>query len=233
MSALSTEQRLDAVDRQVVAVQKGFMEAIGRLQESPEVDGSFEVRWREIAERIKGLRHGLQPQDFDKEQVAMLSEILLDTRDSIDAVNAAPHFRDLEAFDALLIDLERIRHVVRDAIDEHVAGAGRDVGLMIREIDEWLPHTPRHAIAELAGVDRKTVTRWARRSSPPNRRMQTVGQLIAILRHSWTEEGVIAWFHRPRHDLGGRTPLAVLSSENFDQDLLLSVARAGRSQYGS
>jgi hypothetical protein len=63
--------------------------------------------------------------------------------------------------------------------------------------------------------------------------MQTVGQLISILRHNWTEEGVVAWFHRPRWDLGGRSPLAVLSSENFDEDILLSAARAGRSQYAT
>jgi hypothetical protein len=63
--------------------------------------------------------------------------------------------------------------------------------------------------------------------------MQTVGQLISILRHNWTEEGVVAWFHRPRRDLGGRPPLAVLSSESFDEDILLSAARAGRSQYAT
>lgn len=233
MATLSTEQRLEEADRQVVAVQRGFMEAIGRLQEAPEVDGSFEARWRDIAARIKGLRHGLQAEDFDKEQVAALSGILLDMRDSIDAVNAAPHFQDLEAFDALLIDLERVRHVVRDALDEHVSGARQDVGLLIRDIDGWLPRTPRHAIAELAGVNRKTVTRWAGSSSPPTRRMQMVGRLVSILRHNWTEEGIVAWFHRPRRDLGGRTPLAVLSSDNFDEDALLSAARAGRSQYAS
>lgn len=232
-TALSTEQRLEEVDRQVVAVQQGFVEAIGRLQESSEVDESFEARWREIADRIKGLRYGLQSQDFDKEQVAAIAGILLDMRDSIDAVNAAPYFQDLEAFDSLLIHLERIRHVVRDALDEHVAGSRRDVGLLIRDIDEWLPSIARGAVAELAGVDRRTLTRWARRSSPPTRRMQMVGQLISILRHNWTEEGVIAWFHRPRRDLGGRTPLSVLSSENFDEDALLSAARAGRSQYAS
>jgi len=232
-AALSTEERLEKVDRQVVAVQKGFVDAIGRLQESREVDDSFETRWREIADRIKGLRYGLQPQDFDKEQVAELSGTLLDMRDSIDVVNAAPRFQDLEAFDALLVDLERIRHVVRDALDEYVAGSRQDVGLLIRDIDEWLPRTPRQAVAELAGVDRRTVTRWARRSSPPTRRMQMVGRLISILRHNWTEEGIVAWFHRPRRDLGGRTPLAVLSSESFDEDMLLSAARAGRSQYAS
>ena len=230
---LSTEERLEEVDRRVVAVKEGFVDAISRLQESLEVDETFEARWREIADRIKELRHGLQPQDFDKEQVATLGGILLDMRDSIDAVNAAPHFQNLEAFDALLVDLERIRHVVRDALDEYVAGSRQDVGLLIRDIDEWLSNTPRQAVAELAGVDRRTVTRWAGRSSPPTRRMQMVGQLISILRHNWTEEGIVAWFHRPRRDLGGRTPLAVLSSENFDEDMLLSAARAGRSQYAS
>jgi hypothetical protein len=227
-TAFSTEERLEQVDREVVELQRGVVDALSEL-----VDGSFQRRWSGISERLRGLRSGLQAQDFDKQQIADLASILLDIRDGIDAINEAGARHDLEAFDRLLVLLERMRHIVRDAIDEHVTGAQRDVGLLMADIDRWLPHTSRQALAELAGVDRRTLARWSKRTGLPSRRMQIVAQLIAILRHSWTEEGVVAWFHRPRRDLDGRTPLAILSMANFDEDKLFSAARAGRSQYAA
>jgi type VI secretion system protein ImpL len=60
-----------------------------------------------------------------------------------------------------------------------------------------------------------------------------VARLVAILEHSWTPAGIVAWFHRPRRDLGGRTPLAVLSRRNPDEEALVSAARAGRSMYAT
>jgi hypothetical protein len=229
---LSTEERLERVDREVVDLQRGFVEAISQLQETPEVDRSFEDRWRIIAERLRNLRTGLEADDFDKEQVAELATILLDIRDIIDRVNASGG-RDLDAFDQLLVLLERIRHTVRDALDEHVTGSRRDVGLVLSDIDRWMPNTTRQAIAELLAVDRRTLPRWRGKTTVPSRRAQTVAQLVAILRHNWTEDGILAWFHRPRRDLSGRSPLAVLGDRDFDEDALIAAARAGRSQYAS
>lgn len=230
--ALSTEERLERVDREVVSLQKGFVDAVAQLQRSPEVDGSFDERWRSIADRLRNLRSGLEVEDFDKEQVGELAGILLDIRDIIDEVNAAGG-RDLDAFDRLLVLLERIRHTVRDALDEHVAGSRRDLGLVMSDIDRWMPTTTRQEIAELFDVDRRTLPRWRGKTTQPSRRVQTVAQLIAILRHNWTEEGIVAWFHRPRRDLAGRAPLALLADPNFDEDALIAAARAGRSQYAS
>jgi uncharacterized protein (DUF2384 family) len=43
---------------------------------------------------------------------------------------------------------------------------------------------------------------------------------------------VIAWFHRPRRDLDGRTPISLLD-EAGSEHVLLSAARSGRNQYGT
>jgi hypothetical protein len=228
--AVPTEERLKQVDREVVDLQRGFVAAVAHLRDAPEVDGTFDERWQRIAERLRNLRRELLPADFDKDQLAELYETLLDIRDLVDRIDGA---RDMEAFDQLLVGLERIRHVVRDALDEHVTGAGADVGLVMQDFDRWLPNTPRHALAELVGVDRRTLSRWVGQASAPSRRVQIVARLVAILRHNWTEEGVVAWFHRPRRDLGGRTPLALLEARNFDEEALLAAARAGRSQYAA
>lgn len=228
--ALPTEERLKRVDREVADLQRGFVEAVTQLQQAPEVDASFEERWESIARRLKNIRTELEPRDYDKEQLTELYNTLLDIRDLVDRIDGE---RDMEAFDQLLVHLERIRHVVRDALDEHVTGCTRDVGLVMQDLDRWLPSIPRHALADLMGVDRRTLPRWAGKTGTPSRRVQTVARLIAILRHNWTEEGIVAWFHRPRRDLGGRTPLALLEDANFDEEALLAAARAGRSQYAS
>lgn len=228
--ALPTEERLKRVDREVVDLQRGFVEAVAQLQQAPEVDDSFEERWASIARRLKNIRTELEPGDYDKDQLTELYNTLLDIRDLVDCIDGE---RDMETFDQLLVHLERIRHVVRDALDEHVTGGTRDVGLVMQDLDRWLPGTPRHKLAELMGVDRRTLPRWTGKASAPSRRVQTVARLVAILRHNWTEEGIVAWFHRPRRDLNGRTPLTILEDPNFDEEALLAAARAGRSHYAS
>jgi hypothetical protein len=227
---LQAEERLKQVDREVVDLQHGFVDAITHLKGAPEVDGTFEERWGRIAERLRNLRSGLFPEDFDKQQLTDVYTTLLDIRDLVDRIDGA---RDMEAFDQLLIHLERIRHVVRDALDEHVTGAAHDVGLVMEDLDRWLPNTPRHALAELVGVDRRTLSRWIGQAGIPSHRAQVVARLVAILRHNWTEEGIVAWFHRTRRDLGGRAPLALLAARTIDEDALLAAARAGRSQYAA
>ena len=226
-ATLTTGERLQQLDRDVEALKDGFVEAVAELQQAPEVDESFEERWQAISDRLRGLSTELQPQDYDKEQLAELFKTLLGIRDLLD------QGRDLDTLDHLLVSIERIRHVVRDALDEHVCGGARDVGLLAGDLERWLPGIPKRDVAELLAVDRRTLTRWADKVGTPTRRAQTVTRLVAILRHNWTPEGIIAWFHRPRRDLNGRRPLQVLSEKNFDEDALLSAARAGRSQYAS
>ena len=53
-----------------------------------------------------------------------------------------------------------------------------------------------------------------------------------MLRHAWTPKGVLAWYHRPRRDLGGKAPLELLDDPGSER-LLLSAARDSRTQYGT
>lgn len=228
--ALLAEERLKQVDQELTDLQRGFIEAAAQLQEAPEVDGAFDERWQRVSERLRALRFPFKSEDFDKEQAVAYLDTLLDIRDTLERAEGS---RDMDAFDALLVQLERIRHIVRDALDEHVTGVRDDVGLVMQDLDRWLPTTTREALGELVGVDRRTLARWAGKTSKPSRRLRTVARLVAILRHNWTEDGVVAWFHRPRRDLGGRTPLAVLGDPRLDDDVLIAAARAGRSQDAS
>jgi hypothetical protein len=225
---LTTEQRLERVDREAEELKQGVVEAVVHLQKTPEVDGSFEDRWHRIGDRLRGLGKELQPEDFDKGQLSDLYRAVVDIPELLE------HERDLEACDQLLIRIERIRHVVRDALDEHVNGITGSTAEVMGDLNRWLSATPRHEVADLLDVDRRTLPRWEQQPGRvPTRRLQVVAQLVAILRHSWTEEGIVAWFYRPRRDLDGRTPLDLLSEDKFDESALIAAARAGRSQYAS
>ncbi len=224
---MTPSERLTWLDREVEDLKQAFVDAAQQLGDAPEVGGSYEERWAQISARLRDLRAVLQPSDYDKDQVAVLFATLFDIRDLV------AEDQDLDTIDQLVLASERVRHVIRDALDEHVAGVSGDVGLVVGELVALLPNTTRTTIAELLGVDRRTLARWGKQSGTPAPRLKTVARLVAILRHNWSEDGIVAWFHRPRRDLEGRTPLAVLAEDNFDDQALLSAARAGRSMYAS
>jgi hypothetical protein len=182
-----------------------------------------------LVDRLEQLRVGLQPEDFDKRQIVALFDALFTIRNLVDTADSSP---DLDTCDKLLINIERIRHVFRDALDEHITGVATDRGLVLRDLREWLPGTSLATIAELVDVDRRTLTRWARQPGPPTPRLALVGRLVAILRHAWTERGILAWFDRPRRDLDGRRPRTLLG-EAGAEDALIHAARGSRSQYAS
>jgi uncharacterized protein (DUF2384 family) len=230
MTALQTyEERLGELDHRLEDLQHGFIEAMEHVRQAPEADGSYEERWQEIANRLKALRYGIEAQDYDKEQLATLASTLLDIRDQLDREDAS---WNLDVCDQLMIMLERIRHVVRDALDEHVAGVSGDVGQVMQDLDRWLPQVPDQTIARLVGVDRRTLSRWRKQTGEPRRNLRVLARLVAILRHNWDEEGIIAWFDRPRRDLGGRRPATLVNDPNAEASLI-SAARSGRNQYAS
>jgi uncharacterized protein (DUF2384 family) len=226
---MTYEERLGKFDQELEDLQRGFIEAVEHLRRAPEADGSYEERWKEIAQRMKGLRAGIQAEDYDKDQLATLATTLLDIRDQLDQDDAS---ENLDVCDRLMIMLERIRHVVRDALDEHVDGVSGDVGVVMAELEHWLPRVSDETIATLVGVDRRSLSRWRGQGGQPRRNLRIFARLVAILRHNWDEEGVIAWFERPRRDLDGRRPTTLLADPNAE-DELMSAARAGRNQYAS
>jgi hypothetical protein len=223
---LTPEQRLGHADQELQDLKDGFVEAISQLHEDHHLDSSFHERLETIEGRLRELRRGLSWDDLGKAQIAEFHDALWEINDLIDEKEGS---YDLDTVDRLLVSIERVRHVIRDALDEHVAGAPEDAGLAIQEVREWLPGTSMETLAELVGVNRKTLSRWSKASRAAPRRLQLVAKLVAVLRHNWTEEGIIAWFGRPRRDLGGRKPLSLLDDPLADEELL-SAARSSRSQ---
>lgn len=98
-------------------------------------------------------------------------------------------------------------------------------------LEAWLPSVGGADLAAMLGQSVRQVQRRRLADAPASSREQLVARLVAILRHSWTDAGVVAWFHRPRADLGGAAPLELLDDPDQERGLL-TVARSGRVQGG-
>lgn len=221
------KRRLIAIDTEVEGVKAAFEEAIAEVTSHPEIDSSAHKRLAEVERRLANLKPQLEAADLSIEQRATMYSALVDVNT---AMNAEPG--DLDRFEAALVGIERVRHVVRDALDEFVGGASAERRRLLQSLEISLPGVRQADIAELLDVDPRTVRRWAADAGEPEHRLQLVAKLVAVLRHAWTARGILAWFHRPRRDLDERSPIELLDDPGAER-ALLSAARGSRNQYGT
>jgi uncharacterized protein (DUF2384 family) len=221
-------ERLQALDTELLQWKEHILGGVEQIRDS-KVDQSFGARFAETQNRLLALNETLHTEDFDPEALAEIRDIILKW---IAAVNDFDESRPLDTVDSYLIHAEAIRHLVRDALDAHVEGADRDAQTVVAQLLAWLPNTTQAEIARLVGISNRQFHRWKTSGGRPPRRLTLVARLVALLHRAWTEEGVIAWFHRPRPELDGKTPLDVLDDPAYER-LLLTAVRQGRAQHGS
>lgn len=164
--------------------------------------------------------------DFDPEWLAEFRGLLLDS------LRATQNDKPLDAFDKLLLNIEAMRHLVRDAIDGHVERSEDDIAAVVQQLQQWLLRVSQLEFAGLMGISTRQYQRWAQMHSEPTRRAQIVARLIAVLRRAWTDAGVVAWFYRPRLELDEKSPIDVLDDFTYEQALFCAV-RQGRAQHGA
>jgi hypothetical protein len=220
-------RRLLEIDTEVEGVKAAFEEALDEVTAHPEIDGSAHKRLADVSQRLAALKPQLETADLSYEQRATLYSALVDVSTAM-----AGDPGDLNRFEAALIGIERVRHVIRDALDEFVGGANADRRRLLLEMERSLPGVRQTDIAELLAVNPRTIRRWANDAGEPEHRLQLVARLVAVLRHAWTPKGILAWFHRPRRDLDGKAPIELLDDPGSEH-ALLSAARSSRNQYGT
>jgi len=220
-------RRLLAIDTEVEGVKAAFEAALVEITAHPEIDGSAEKRLAEVERRLADLKPQLDTADLSYQQKATLYSALVDINT---AMNAAPG--NLDRFEAALIGIERIRHVIRDALDEFIGGASADRRRLLHELQESLPGVKQADLAQLLAVDPRTIRRWAADPGEAEHRLRLVAHLVAVLKHAWTPKGIVAWFQRPRRDLDGRKPIELLEDPSSER-VLLTAARSSRNQYAT
>jgi hypothetical protein len=96
-----------------------------------------------------------------------------------------------------------------------------------------LPNLSASDLGGLFGVSDRTVRNW-KEGSPVRQnveRVRLVAQLVAYLRHTMTQTGVLMWFHNQADLLAGRSPVQLLAGDLVAAwTPLVSYARGGRAQ---
>lgn len=222
MTVLDAEERaaLEDADRQLLALQAALEEAAASHVVDHELVGRVRATAQDTFHR---LNQNLPPQleaDATDEIRRRFIDVLTFPADGVPALDVA---------DQALMETEAVRHIVRDVLQEQPPAELRDATAVVALMDTWLPGLTVRQRAILLGISERQLQRRRTEPAASTRRMQIVARLVAILRHAWTDQGVLAWFERERDDLGGRAPWALLDDPAAER-ALLGAARRGRVQ---
>lgn len=219
--------RLEQFDQELVESTRKLREQFAGIEEP--IDPAHAKRLWDTAKRLAIRLSENLPTDLDPEVLAEIRRIILEGLSVLDHLDED---RPLDLLDDFLVRAEAIRHYVRDALDEDIGPDESDPAALVALLNEWLPRVSQVDIAWLAGVHPRTVQRWKEKPGAAPRRLTIVARLVALLRLSWTPEGVIAWFDRPQPLLNNERPIDLLDEPTREQDLI-NLVRQSRAQHGS
>lgn len=219
----------DELERFEGLVEASAHKLLDALNETP-VPADYLDRWQHTASRLSDSINRSVPPSLEPEQLAEIRGELLEILQRVADQDPA---RPLDSVEAALLGLEAIRHVVRDALDQQPPGEG-DARALLHNLQEALPRVGRKDLAELLGTSERSIQRTLASATPvePSRRLQILARLVVLLRRGWTPEGVVAWLHRSRPELGDRSVLEAIDDAGREQEIL-ELARHGRAQHGS
>lgn len=228
MTATVDDQR-EELEQFAALVEQSSRKLLDALQSTP-IPKDFEERWQHTASRLSKAIDRSTPPSLDPEQVAEIRGELLRIMQCVADADPA---RPLDSVEAALLGFEAIRHLVRDELDQQAPGED-DARVLLQGLQEALPHVGRRGLALLLHTSERSIQRTLASTSrvEPKRRLLLVARLVALLKRAWTPEGVVAWFHRPRPELGGASALETIDDASLER-AIFELARHGRAQHGS
>jgi len=222
------ERLQESINEAMAGLRNGLREAASG-SEPLSVDPAYVERFVETARRLSVQLSNELPPRLEPEALAEIRRIIINLMDDLGHVD--PN-RPLDTIDRFFVGAEEIRHIIRDALDEHLGRRDDDARALTACLRQALPRIAQADQARLVGISTRHLQRLAKEGGTPPRRLVIVARLVQLLRYAWTPEGVLAWFFRPRRELDGHAPVDVLSDSGFD-DTLLALARRGRAGHGS
>jgi hypothetical protein len=230
---------LDPEQRELADLERLISDALARIREEledaaddaqlPEVDPEYVRRWIETAKRLSVQISNDLPPQLEPEAVAEIRKIIINLLAGLEQVDPD---RPLDAIDQFFVRSEAIRHIIRDALDEHVGVSENDARPLVAYLKLALPRVTQADQARLAGISTRHFQRLGKEGGAPPRQLVLAARLVKLLRYVWHPEGVIAWFHRERVELDGHAPIDVAGDPGFER-VLLRLARQGRAGHGS
>jgi hypothetical protein len=200
-----------------------------RLAREREVPASIRVLIEDLADALE---------ESDPDELGADPYLLLDVQRTVTrALRASAEGDPLIERRAVRLALEHLRFLFARLAEDAPVSEERPA----KEVARWLAtrlDVPQRVLADLVGVHERTFQRWASdtEGSEPSgedaRRLRAVAQLAAQLRFALTGPGVIAWFGRPRDELGGQPPATLLDEPGSITELR-RAARAARGSYAT
>lgn len=229
---LEPEQPLADLERLIAdAMEKlrGELEAASSDAGAPAVDPEYVNRWVETARRLSVQVSNALPPQLEPQAMAEIRKIIINLLDGFEQVDKD---RPLDSIDRFFVGAEAMRHILRDALDEHMGIPDDDARELVGYLKDALPRITQADRARIAGVSSRHMQRLAKEGGAPPRQLVLAARLVKLLRYTWNPEGVIAWFHRERPELDGHAPIDVASDHGFERTLL-QLARRGRAQHAA
>ncbi|MGH2798035.1 MAG: hypothetical protein ACRDM0_10275 [Thermoleophilaceae bacterium] len=220
---------LEQVIRDALANLRRELEAAAGDADVPAVDPEYVNRWLETARRLSVQVSNDLPPQLDPEAMAEIRKIIVNLLDGLEQVDEK---QPLDTIDHFFVGVEAVRHILRDALDEHIGVRDDDAGRLVAYLKEALPRVTQADRARIAGISTRHLQRLAKEGGVPPRQLVLAARLVKLLRYVWYPEGVIAWFHRERPELDGHAPIDVAGDPGFER-LLLRLARQGRAQHAA
>jgi AraC-like DNA-binding protein len=230
---------LDPEQRELADLERMISDALAKLRaeletaagdaDVPAVDPEYVNRWLETARRLSVQVSNDLPPQLEPEAVAEIRKIIINLLDGLEHVDDT---RPLDAIDQFFVGSEAVRHILRDALDEHVGVRDDDASRLVAYLKQALPRITQADQARLAGMSTRHLQRLAKEGGAPPRQLVLAARLVKLLRYVWNPEGVIAWFHRERTELDGHAPIDVAGDPGFEH-VLLRLARQGRAQHAA
>lgn len=188
------------------SVERELAEANELLAESPETPAP-------VIELVEQLAEALAADGSGEEAGVRDPYLLVELQRAALAARLALDREDPDRRGELRVRLEQMRQAFRDAAAQEPVSERRSG----QEIARWLDDVAgvsQQRLADLLGVERRTLQRWVAGQSAPSgedeRRLRVVARLVNHLRHALTPAGVIGWFERERDELSGRAPRELL-----------------------
>jgi hypothetical protein len=220
---------LEQLISNALAKLRGELEAAAGDADVPAIDPVYVNRWLEAARRLSVQVSNDLPPQLEPEAVAEIRKIIVNLLDGLEQVDEK---RPLDTIDQFFVSAEAVRHILRDALDEHVGVRDDDARRLVAYLKEALPRVTQVDQARIAGVSTRHLQRLAKEGGAPPRQLVLAARLVKLLRYVWNPEGVIAWFHRERSELDGHAPIDVAGDPGFER-VLLRLARQGRAQHAA
>lgn len=227
----------DPEQQELADLERRITEGLDKLREDIEaagpdahgaLDPEYAKRWIETARRLSVQLSNELPPQLEPEAVAEIRRIIVNLLDELQAVDET---RPLDALDRFFVGAEAIRHIVRDALDEHTGCRDDDARPLVAYLQQALPRITQADQARLAGVSTRHLQRLGKEGGTPPRQLVLAVHLVRLLRHVWNPEGVVAWFYRERAELDGHAPIDLASDPGFERSLV-RLARQGRAGHG-